>query len=314
MTIWRRWVFPILLTLALSAIAVSLVKVAFFDDSAEVAVTPGAEIADPVTVVERGDVTNQLTLQGTVARDGERTVQATGSGIVTAVKVKRGATVKKDQPIFTVKQEDPENPERPAKLVNVLAPAAGVLVSFDIVSGQVVEAGAEAGRVSPASFHLLATVDPVQLYRLLDAPDSGTVSINGGPKPFTCTALTTQVAEDGTTSVRCSIPREQVVFPGLPAELVIDVGTAKDVLVIPTTAVKGGSGSGVVWVDSGDGAEPEKREVKLGVNDGSLVEVIEGLEEGEAIRQFVPGSAAPVEENCWEEAPGEEICESGVSW
>lgn len=308
MTVWRRWVFPILLVLVFSAIAVSLVKVAFFDDAVDSAVTPNAEITDPVVAVERGDVANQLTLQGTVARNAEVPVQSTATGTILSINAKRGAAVKKGQSLVTIKQD------YPVKTITITALVTGDLVSSDIVVGQMVDLGSELGKISPKRFHLLATVDPVQLYRLLDAPSSGTVTITGGPKPFDCTGLASQVAEDGTTSVRCAIPGNQVVFPGLPAELVIDVGTAEDVLLIPTTSVKGGAGTGIVWVDAGDGEEPEQREVKLGISDGSMVEVIEGLEEGESIRQFVPGAAAPAEKNCWQEN-GEEFCESaGANW
>ena len=42
--------------------------------------------------------------------------------------------------------------------------------------------------------------------------------------------------------------------------------------------------------------------------------MVEGLAEGDMIRQFVPGILAPVEQFCYEIAPGEEACESGVSW
>ncbi|HWV48271.1 MAG TPA: hypothetical protein VN035_02345, partial [Microbacterium sp.] len=103
-------------------------------------------------------------------------------------------------------------------------------------------------------------------------------------------------------------------FAGLPAQLELALGQVDDALVIPVTAVQGGSGTGVVWVDAGDGSEPEERPVTLGVNDGTMVEVTEGLAEGDSIRQFVPGFVAPVEEVCYEVEPGVEQCESGTSW
>ncbi|WP_242868675.1 hypothetical protein [Microbacterium oxydans] len=52
----------------------------------------------------------------------------------------------------------------------------------------------------------------------------------------------------------------------------------------------------------------------LGVNDGVMVEVTEGLAEGDSIRQFVPGFVAPVEEFCYEVSPGVEQCDTGTSW
>lgn len=151
------------------------------------------------------------------------------------------------------------------------------------------------------------------LYRLLNAPAEPQVTITGVPAPFTCTGLSTQVSDDGATSVRCSILTDQIVFPGLPAQLNVSGGTAKNVIAIPATAVRGGSGTGVVWLANGDG-DPVETKVELGVSDGTMVEVKSGLKEGDQVRQFVPGIAAPVEEFCYEVSPGEEVCETGTSW
>jgi len=308
MQIWRRWVMPILFILIGAAIAASLTKLAFFPDDQASAEQPFAEIADPVVPVSRGPVVNELSLAGTIARDAAFPLRAEVNGTVTAVHVRQGQTVKKNQKLVTVTQDYPR------KVVEIRAPEAGELVEFSIVKGQATSTGVELASLSPARYHVLSTVEPVQLYRLLDAPTEATVTITGGPAPFACSGLRTQVADDGTTSVRCAVPSDQVVFPGLPATLDIAVGTVDDALLVPTTAVQGGAGSGVVWVDAGDGSEPEPRDIVLGLSDGIMVEVIEGLTEGEMVRQFVPGAAAPVEEFCYEIAPGEEYCETGVTW
>jgi hypothetical protein len=42
----------------------------------------------------------------------------------------------------------------------------------------------------------------------------------------------------------------------------------------------------------GPGGEQEERPVTLGLNDGVNVEVVDGLEEGELVLQFVPGASA----------------------
>ncbi len=307
MVIWRRWVFPILMVLVFGAIAVSLTKLAFFSAPEQSSLVPGGEVTDPVVSVETGTIVNELSLQGNIARDADVSVRSNATGTVREVHVADGAVVTAGQVLFTVKQEYPE------RWFEIAAPEAGRLSGFELVTGQDVALGAEVAKLTPDRFHVLATVEPVQLYRLLNAPSEAEVTITGGPAPFTCTGLNTQVAEDGTTSVRCSVPTDQVVFPGLPAQLRIAVGTAEDVLMIPTTAVKGGAGTGVAWLVGADG-EASEAKVELGVTDGSFVEVLSGLSEGDQIRQFVPGSAAPVEEFCYEIAPGEEVCETGMSW
>ncbi|WP_341945757.1 biotin/lipoyl-binding protein [Microbacterium sp. LWH11-1.2] len=308
MIVWRRWIFPLLLVLVFGACAAALVKIAFFPDRAESVVSPEAGITDPVVAVERGSVVNALSLSGNVARDDKYGVRSELNGTVTAVHVGEGATVAAGQALFTVRQEDPRAD------IDVLAPEGGDVSEIALVKGQAVSVGTESYTLTPARYHLLATVEPVQLYRLVNAPTEGTVTIAGGPAPFVCTGVGVQVSAEGTASVRCAIPGDQTVFAGLPATMDLALGQVEDALVIPVTAVQGGAGTGNVWVDAGDGTEPEERAVKLGVNDGVMVEVVEGLEEGDSIRQFVPGFVAPVEEFCYEVSPGVEQCDSGMNW
>ncbi len=308
MIVWRRWIFPLLLVIVLGATAVALVKIAFFPDQTVAAVVPEAAITDPVIAVERGSVVNELSLSGNVARDDAFTVRSEITGAVAAVHVGEGATVAAGQKLFTITQDDPK------KDIDVLAPEAGEISEIALVKGQPTSVGTEIYKMTPARYHLLATVEPVQLYRLVNAPTEASVTITGGPAPFTCTGVRVEVSPEGTASVRCAIPTDQVVFAGLPATLDLALGKVEDALVIPVTAVQGGAGSGNVWVDAGDGADPEERAVTLGVNDGTIVEVVSGLDEGESIRQFVPGFVAPVQENCYEVAPGVEQCDSGTNW
>ncbi len=308
MVVWRRWVLPILLLIVFGACAAALVKLAFFPDSSQAVVAPEAAVTDPIVSVERASVVNELTLSGTIARDEPVVLRGDVNGAVTEVHVRDGATVQAGQKLFTVKQEDPR------RNVDIVAPEAGEISEIALVKGQMTAVGEQIATLKPARYHVLATVEPVQLYRLVGAPSEATVTITGGPAPFSCTGVRVEVSDEGTASVRCTVPSDQTVFAGLPAQLDLALGQVDDALVIPVTAVQGGSGSGVVWVDAGDGGEPEERPVTLGVNDGTMVEVTEGLAEGDSIRQFVPGFAAPVEEVCYEIEPGVEQCDSGMSW
>ncbi len=309
MVVWRRWIFPILMVVILGAAAAALVKIAFFPDAAPAAaVSPSAQIADPVVSVERGEVANALSLPGTIARDAAYPVRSEIDGTVTAVHVANGQAVVAGQKLFTIKQADP------VKNVDVVAPEAGDVSEIAVVKGQPASIGGELAKLTPARYHVQATVEPVQLYRLQGAPAEGSVTIQGGPAPFTCTGLRVEVAEDGTTTVTCAVPADQTVFAGLQTQLDIDLGTVSEVLVVPTTAVKGGDGTGVVWVDAGEG-ELEERDVALGVNDGTIVEVTSGLQEGEQVRQYVPGIAADDEPVCYDDGMGGEYCEpQGWNW
>ncbi len=91
--------------------------------------------------------------------------------------------------------------------------------------------------------------------------------------------------------MRCAIPAEITVFAGLAADITIAAGSAEGVLTVPTTAVKGAAGSGVVWAVLPDGTN-EERPVVLGLNNGTLVEITSGIAEGEMVLEFVPGAPA----------------------
>lgn len=310
MIVWRRWIFPILLLIVCGAVAAALVKLAFFpDQESTAAVTPGGSVTTPVVQVERGDITDQLSVDGTIARDDALTIRAQVEGTITKVAVAQGQSVAAGQVLFTVKQTDP------VKNIDVTAPEAGDLTTFELVKGQSVSLGGEVAKLTPARYHVVGTVDPVLLYRLVGAPTDAQVTIQGGPAPFTCTGLAVQVAEDSTTSVVCAVPTDQQVFAGLKASIGVTAGAATDALVIPTTAVKGGAGTGVVWVDAGDGSKPEERTISLGVTDGTLVQVVSGLDEGATIRQFVPASTENQEPQCYDDGMGGKFCEdAGANW
>ena len=59
---------------------------------------------------------------------------------------------------------------------------------------------------------------------------------------------------------------------------------------MPISAVEGRYQSGSVYLPTSDPTKPEKRAVTLGITDGKMVEVKEGLTEGEEILEFTPTS------------------------
>ena len=117
-----------------------------------------------------------------------------------------------------------------------------------------------------------------------------------------------------TGTLSCAVPAGVEVFAGLGATMTVTAGEAVDVVTVPLTSVEGSVKEGVVWLaspnmnpgpeeapagrgspmDSGGRSadEPQQRKVQLGLNDGSVVEVVSGLAEGESILEFIPGAPA----------------------
>lgn len=87
----------------------------------------------------------------------------------------------------------------------------------------------------------------------------------------------------------CKVPKDVTVYNSLGLTMTVEAGAVSDVITAPVTAVRGLTDSGTVWV-IGDDGQSEERSVRLGLNDGSMVEVKSGLKEGEEIEEFVPGT------------------------
>jgi multidrug efflux pump subunit AcrA (membrane-fusion protein) len=348
MGITRKWIFPIIRILLIAVIAVALGKLAFVPDRAEEAspAVPTGALVEPRIPVALGTVTNDVIITATVSADPAVPVKSTAAGTVSKLFVEQGATVAAGDPVLEVKvpiERDPaktldeEGNPLPAifRYERVTAPAAGVLSSLAVIKGQDVTIGMVAGQVAPPSFSVSGTLQPEQQYRLLNQPTEATVAITGGPAPFACTGLristplagstgddggsTGEVgAASGTgssgsgTTVSCAVPAEVTVFSGLAAEMTIAGGKAENVIVVPTTAVRGAAQNGTVWGSTADGGT-EERAVGLGLADGSQVQITSGLEEGEEILQFAPGAlAAPPEGGCTSMPDGSMMCSDPV--
>lgn len=350
----RRLVFPVLWLVIFAVIAAALFKLAFVDgmnaDAASGSEMPSAQINTPLVPASLGTVDNLIQVQGSVVSDPAVTVRSTDEGIVDFLYVEAGDEVVKGDPLIQLKilvepeasveapvvaSEKPEEPEdtdeRPAPpqepvytYADVVATADGTVGEISVLLKQQLSVGTEVAPLDPGTFSVSGTLTAEQQFRILGRTSTATVTVNGGPAPFTCSdvsmgkapAAETGVVDPGQQpagtagapapaagSVSCAVPGDIAVFAGLGASIDITAGRAENVVTIPTTAVRGTVQTGIVWVLPGSGTadggaadigEAREQEVSLGLSDGQMVEVTSGLAEGDMILQFVPG--APAEE------------------
>lgn len=352
MGVMRRWVFPVLRIVLVAAIAVALVKLAFFPSGEATAADPAiptGELSDPVTAVATGTIVNDVRVTGSIVADEAVAARATAAGTVNEVQKAVGQHVEAGDVLFDVKVETPRDPvvstgpdgsqtmteRKPLVTYSaVTAPIAGTVSELPVLGGQTVAIGDKVGAVAPPTFSATASLPPEQQYRLVDRPDSASVTVKGGPAPFTCTALsittppaTASEAPSGgsasgatggssgtgsgsasSTTVRCAVPGDVTVFAGLSADITISAGKAEGVLTVPTTAVKGSAEKGIVYVPDEKGGEPKQVEVTLGLTDGTSVEITAGLAEGDSVLEFVPGAPATEGDGCSPAPGGGMIC------
>ncbi|MFZ4896022.1 hypothetical protein ACL9RL_16380 [Plantibacter sp. Mn2098] len=328
MGVVRTWVFPVLRLLLFAAIAVALVKVAFFPDATTetTPAVPTGSLVEPQIPVGLGTVVNTVKVDASVAADPAQAAKSTAAGTVDDVFAPKGTAVDQGDPILDVKTTTETGG---TVFVRVLAPVAGIVSNVKYIHNQAVQIGDVVAQVAPSTFSVSGALSADKQYRLLTVPSEATVTINGGPAPFTCTGVSIVSAQTSTgddsiaqdpgsnpgagggsgsgSTVKCAVPGDVRVFAGLSASIELAGGTAENVLVVPTTAVKGSAGTGKVWFVKEDGTN-EERAVTLGLNDGQQVQIVDGVAEGDQILQFVPGAAPNVPEGCEASPDGSFYC------
>lgn len=310
---WRTWVLPVLKLGVAAAIAIALVKLAFFPSVDEaIAEDPmaGAMFEEPMVTVERGAIENAVSIDGTIVPVQAVPIRSTQTGTVARVYYDDGLDVAEGDVLYTVRVESQPEPDEEGNIGeptfaiwNMRAPAAGTLTGFDLLAGQSVDLAGETGAVQPPQHLVRASVGATEQYRLTSQPETATVTIDSGPAPFECGDVTISqpTGEEATAgssaTLTCTVPDGVRVFVGLAAKVELAAGSAADVLVLPTTAVLGSADAGIVYRPTigADGipGEPEELRIELGINDGSVVEVRSGLAEGDQVLQFVPGAVDP---------------------
>lgn len=299
-------------------IAISLVKFAFFPstgaDQSDQPLDPNANYGQMTVSPTKADITNTVSVNGNIENDPSTVVKATGTGEVNYIAVADGTYVEAGAMILQIRgQKNDSNPDtrdeeiRPTTTyTDITAPASGTL-HLSALLGQSFNIGDQLGTIAPSTYSAVATLNADQLYRIQETPSEATVTITNGPAPFTCSGLkivtpdttqknTNQQGENQQSTgiqARCAIPADQKVFPGLGLKMDIVAGSATDVLTLPISAVEGRFQSGFVYIPATDGAgKPEKKPVTLGLTDGEIVEIKEGLTESDSVLEFIPTASS----------------------
>ena len=303
-------------------IAISLVKFAFFPstgaDQSDQPLDPNANYGQMTVSPTKADITNTVSVNGNIENDPSTVVKATGTGTVNYIAVSDGTYVEAGAMILQIRgqkidseispnTDDTDDQPKPTyTYTDITAPASGTL-HLSALLGQRFDIGDQLGTIAPSTYSAVATLNADQLYRIQETPSEATVTITNGPAPFTCSGLkivtpdttqknTNQQGENQQSTgiqARCAIPADQKVFPGLGLKMDIVAGSATEVLTLPISAVEGRFQSGFVYLPASDGAgKPEKKPVTLGLTDGEIVEIKEGLTESDSVLEFIPTASS----------------------
>jgi RND family efflux transporter MFP subunit len=187
----------------------------------------------------------------------------------------------------------------------ITAPFDGVVTEIDAYTGALLPAGTSSNKGDQTLCHLSQT-DFLRL--VIPVPERAVADVHVG-ESVVVRVTTINRTFDGKialfsgqidpetrtlhTEVNVSNPKYEIV-PGMYATVQIPLHSAQNVLTVPVQAVQSsGESRGVVLVVGGD-SRIEKRDVTLGLESATDVEIVSGLRENERVvfgeqSQFKPG-------------------------
>ena len=316
-------IMSVLWLIVWTAIAVALVKFAFFPSIAKSTggddgLDPHAEYTELIITPTTQTVINSLKLQGTIRQAEPVSAKSPLDGEVIWFFHGTGDQVEAGERILQVRKQvvgddvittDEEGNQiiEPGQswweYEDVVTTTSGT-VTIDVLMSQPVGIGETVASVQPPTYLVHATLEPEQMYRLQELPSSVTATIKDGPAPFDCTNAAVVTPQDTTDSesagaetmqLQCTVPGNVTVFPGLQVQLEVISGEVEDALTLPLSAVEGRFSSGFVYVPGPDG-EPIKTEVTLGISDEYVVQIKSGISADEQVLEFVPGQTTCVDD------------------
>jgi RND family efflux transporter MFP subunit len=187
---------------------------------------------------------------------------------------------------------------------NITAPFTGVVTEIDAYTGALLPAGTSSKgdqalcRLSQNDLLRLVIPVPERAVGDVHIGESVAVSVSGMDRTFEGKIVRTsgQIDTDTRTMhTEVDVPNPQYeLIPGMYASVKIPLHTAQNVVTVPIQAVQAsGEGRGtVVIVDSSN--KIENRDVTLGLQSATDVEIVSGLKEGEMVvygeqSQYTPG-------------------------
>jgi HlyD family secretion protein len=168
--------------------------------------------------------------------------------------------------------------------LNLRAPVAGQLTSFNIQVGQSLQRGERLGQIDSLGRNkLTAQVDEFYLGRVAEG-QIATAEVGGRQYRMRVAKIYPQV-QNGAFSIDLAFtdgePRE--LQRGQTVQVRLTLGDSTPALLLPAGAFANESGGNWVFVVAPDGSHAVRREVRLGRRNANHIEVLGGLEPGERV-------------------------------
>ncbi len=225
------------------------------EDAEDTLAAANASVAELKSLIKQ----TQISINTSEADLGYTHIMATMDGTVVSIPVEEGQTVNANQTTPTIVQ---------------LADLSKMQNKMQIAEG-------DAGKVKAGqalTFTILSQPDNPRA-AVIDTVDPGLTTMSQGS--YTTSTDTTDTAI--YYYARALVPNEDgSLHIGMTTENTITINQAKNVLSVPNLAVKTQKGKKVVRVLD-DKNQPQQREIKTGLSDGTNTQVLSGVKEGEKV-------------------------------
>ncbi len=262
--------------------------------------------------VSRGDLRITIIATGKVEPESRLEIKPPIAGRIEEIKFDEGATVNKGQIIAYMSSTDraalldlarSKGSQEEAALTDIyrptplIAPISGTIIAKNVEPGQMITAQEVAFVLSDRPI-VAAQVDETDLARI-SIGQMVEVTLDAFPDdPFTGEVF--QIAFESKTVNNVTIydvkirPKEPLTIlrSGMTANVNFRADEKKNVLLVPValTQQEGGT-TNVLVPDPSKGKkadrEPIKQTIKVGLSDGKMVEVLEGLAEGDIVLEAI---------------------------
>lgn len=234
--------------------------------------------------VEVGNLGLTLKVAGRVSPNLNKTakISPTLEGRITKLTVDVGDKVKKGDVLAVL-----ESPELVGRALEIHSPIDGVLTNRAATTGELLDKGKDFLTVSdPTDLWVIAEVKEKDI-AALKVGQKATFSVLSYPdKKFSGTIirLGSEVEEDSRTlEARINVDKDQALLkPGMFADVSLVTTMLEGVITIPDEALQTEGDEQVVFVALDD-HQFEKRVVKVGLEEGAKVQILDGIGKGDNV-------------------------------
>lgn len=270
-----------------------------------------------IIYAQRGEIKETISCTGTVEPRNRLEIKPTISGRIDRILVKEGHKVRAGDILIWMSSEERAALidaarakgsssvrywEEAYKPIPILAPISGTIIVRDIEPGQSVTS-TDTVLVISDRLIVRATVDETDIGRVT-SNQKALMTLDAYPD-VSATGRVSHISYESTivnnvTTYEVDILPDTVpaVFrSGMTANIEIVRALKKNILTLPATSVKRQNKKSIVLIKSEKSKDPEFREVTTGITDGSLIEIVSGIDETTPVIIKTQNFQLPEEDN-----------------